>query len=78
MHVDPTGRMTTLHALLGVSLPTGPKSDAYTSACSRILDVLARIPTQDPQDWEDAAQTICRALTEMAVELVAFNHVCFF
>lgn len=68
--------MTTLQALLGVSLPSGPKSDVYTSACSRILDVLARVPTQDHRDLGDAARTICSALTEMAFVLVASDHVC--
>ncbi|KAG0706096.1 hypothetical protein DFH29DRAFT_1025860 [Suillus ampliporus] len=75
VHIEPTCRMTTFHALLGVSLPTGPKSDAYTSACSRILDVLATVPTQDHQAWGLAAQTICRALTEMADLLAASNHI---
>lgn len=69
--------MTTLQALLAVSLPSGPKSDAYTSACSRILDVLAHAPSEDHQDWRDAAQTVCRALIDMAVVLAASNHVCF-
>ncbi|KAG1734759.1 uncharacterized protein EDB91DRAFT_586936 [Suillus paluster] len=75
MHIEPTCRMTTFHALLGVSLPTGPKSDTYTSACSRILDVLASVPAQDHQAWGLAAQTICRALTEMADLLAASNHI---
>ncbi|OAX42279.1 hypothetical protein K503DRAFT_766926 [Rhizopogon vinicolor AM-OR11-026] len=74
LHIEPTCRMTTLQALLGVSLPTGPKSDAYTSACSRILDVLARVPSEDSLDWGNAAQTICRALIEMAVVLTASDH----
>lgn len=76
MHMEPTRRMTTFHALLGVSPPIGPKSDAYTSACSRILDVLANVPSQEHQAWELAAQTICGALTEMADILAASNHVC--
>ncbi|KAG2059002.1 hypothetical protein BDR06DRAFT_759554 [Suillus hirtellus] len=75
MHMEPTCRMTTFHALLGVSLPIGPKSDAYTSACSRILDVLANVPTQEHQAWELAAQAICGALIEMADILAASNHI---
>lgn len=75
MHMEPTCRMTTFHALLGVSLPIGPKSDAYTSACSRILDVLANVPAQGHQAWELAAQAICGALTEMADILAACNHI---
>ncbi|KAG1815958.1 uncharacterized protein BJ212DRAFT_203897 [Suillus subaureus] len=75
MHMEPTCRMTTFHALLGVSLPIGPKSDAYTSACSRILDVLANVPAQGHQAWELAAQAICGALTEMADILAASNHI---
>ncbi|KAG1890390.1 hypothetical protein F4604DRAFT_663097 [Suillus subluteus] len=75
MHMEPTCRMTTFHALLGVALPIGPKSDAYTSACSRILDVLANVPAQGHQAWELAAQAICGALTEMADMLAASNHI---
>ncbi|KAG1760687.1 hypothetical protein EV702DRAFT_552041, partial [Suillus placidus] len=75
MHMEPTRKMTTFHALLGVSLPIGPKSDAYTSACSRILDVLANVPPQEHQGWELAAQAICGALTEMADILAASNHI---
>ncbi|KAG1737622.1 hypothetical protein EDB19DRAFT_1716897 [Suillus lakei] len=75
MHMEPTCRMTTFHALLGVSLPIGPKSDAYTFACSRILDVLASVPAQEHQAWELAAQAICGALTEMADMLAASNHI---
>lgn len=75
MHMEPTCRMTTFHALLGVSLPIGPKSDAYTSACSRILDALANVPAQEHQAWELAAQAICGALTEMADMLVASNYI---
>lgn len=75
MHMEPTRRMTTFHALLGVSPPIGPKSDAYTSACSRILDVLANVPAQEHQAWELAAQTICGALTEIADILAASNHI---
>ena len=69
--------MTTFQALLGISLPSGPKSDAYTSACSRILDVLASVPAQDDQDWGGAAQTVCGALTEMADVLANSHHVGF-
>ncbi|KAG2146479.1 uncharacterized protein EDB93DRAFT_477741 [Suillus bovinus] len=75
MHMEPACRMITFHALLGVSLPIGPKSDAYTSACSRILDVLANVPTQEHQAWELAAQVICEALTKMADILAASDHI---
>ncbi|KAG2345667.1 hypothetical protein BDR05DRAFT_930330 [Suillus weaverae] len=75
MHMEPTCKMTTFHALLGVSLPIGPKSDAYTSACSRILDVLANVPPQEHQGWELAVQAICGALTEMADILATSNHI---
>ncbi|KAG2150466.1 hypothetical protein DEU56DRAFT_977750 [Suillus clintonianus] len=75
MHMEPTCKMTTFHALLGVSLPIGPKSVAYTSACSRVLDVLASVPAQEHQFWGLAAQTICEALIEMADVLAASHQI---
>ncbi|KAF9237525.1 hypothetical protein BU15DRAFT_75899 [Melanogaster broomeanus] len=74
IHVLEGSKMTTLQLLMSASIADTDQASSYSTALTRILDILASVPNHSGRDFDRLAKVVCCALCEIA-KLLATNHL---